>query len=73
MILKACRILTSSIHGKELSERKAIFQKAFNKKSRYVQFSEPIIDVQKIMGYMTRYMYRAPVAVSKIISSNLIP
>lgn len=73
LVIKECRNIVSTLHKNQYEYWKPLFEKTFQKTSWYVTVSEPIIEVQKVMWYLTRYMYRAPIAISKIIDSNLIP
>jgi hypothetical protein len=73
LVIKECRKIISTLHKEQHNYWKPIFEKIFQKTSWYVTVSEPIIEVQKVMLYLTRYMYRAPIAISKIIDSKLIP
>lgn len=73
LVIKECRKIVSTLHKDQYDYWKPLFEKTFQKKSWYVTVSKPIIEVQKVMWYLTRYMYRAPIAISKIIGSNLIP
>ncbi len=70
LIAQECRATLKKYDPQNYDKRNSIINKLF-KKSWYVQLSEPIIDVEKIMGYITRYMYRAPVSVNKIIDTQL--
>lgn len=70
-LIKECRvILEEHPHLKTDSHRKQTFKNLF-KKSRYVTLSEPIFEVSYVMSYVTRYMYRPPVSLTKIINCNL--
>lgn len=73
LVIKECRKIISTLHPDQHNHWKPLFEKTFQKKSWYVTVSDPIIEVKKVMSYLTRYMYRAPIAISKIIHSNLIP
>jgi len=42
------------------------------KKSRYVKLSDPIIKPVKVTQYITRYMYRAPVSLCKIMNHHFV-
>lgn len=52
-------------------KRSTIISDTF-KKSRYVKLSEPIIEPIKVSQYITRYMYRAPVSLCKVILHNFV-
>jgi Putative transposase/Transposase zinc-binding domain len=73
LVIKECRKIVSVFHKEQYEYWKSLFEKTFQKTSWYVTVSEPIIEVRKVMAYLTRYMYRAPIAISKIINSTLIP
>ena len=73
LVIKECRKIVLTFHKAQHDYWNPLFKKTFQKKSWYVTVSEPIIEVQKVMSYLTRYMYRAPIAISKIIDSKLIP
>jgi len=70
LVVKKLREIISKEDPNSYQQRNKVFQEVF-KKSWYVQISEPIIDVVRVMNYMTRYMYRAPVSITKIVNSNL--
>jgi len=69
-IAEKCRNTLEKYDPENYNKRDKVIEKLF-KKSWYVQLSDPIIDVSHVMSYITRYMYRSPVSVSKIIDSNL--
>jgi len=70
-IIKALRKVVKK-QGDEENYKKwnRVFKLLFEK-DWYVRLSEPILDVVKVMNYVSRYMYRAPVSITKIIDSNL--
>lgn len=70
LIAERCRSTLNEYDPERYNKRNTIIKKLF-KKSWYVQLSDPIIDVTRIMSYITRYMYRSPVSISKIIDSTL--
>lgn len=73
LVIKACRALVKKYRPNKVEYRKPTFKAVYEKSSRYVQLSDPVIKVQKVMWYLTRYMYRAPISIAKIINTKLIP
>ena len=73
LVIQECRFLLNKYQAHRKTYRKPIFEKTFEKKSWYIKMSDPIIDVHSVMWYLTRYMYRAPLAIANIKKTNLIP
>jgi hypothetical protein len=71
-VVKECRALVKKHRPKRLTVRNPVFNEVYKKPSWYVQISDPVIKVHKVMWYLTRYMYRAPISIAKIIRTNLI-
>jgi len=69
-IIQRLREFISSHYAQDFEYYNSIFKKIF-KKNWYVQLSDPIFDVSLIMWYITRYMYRPPVSLTKIIAAYL--
>jgi hypothetical protein len=70
LISKKCRKMLKKEDPENYDKRNNIIRKLF-KKSWYVKLSDPIIDVVYVMSYVTRYMYKAPVSITKIIDAKL--
>lgn len=66
LIAKKCREILKEHDPQSYNKRNKVINTLF-KKSWYVSLSDPIIDVERVMSYITRYMYRAPVSINKII------
>lgn len=70
LIAKECRKILKKHDPKNYQKRNKIIEKLF-KKSWYVTLSDPIIDVTKVVNYITRYICRPPISVAKIVDANL--
>jgi len=70
-LIEECRkIIEEHPHLKNDKYWEQTFKNLF-KKSRYVTLSDPIFEVSYVMSYVTRYMYRPPVSLNKIIDYKL--
>jgi len=65
-IIKQCRKCLMDNDPESYIQRNVVFETLFMK-SRYVTVSPPIIDVVRVMNYVTRYMYRPPVSLCDIV------